>query len=107
MTKCLLVAQSSAGGDMPIIKIFASAIAFILVIAPVKAQNWPTRPITMVITYAAGSWNDILGRILAPPLSASLGQQVVVEDVDGAGGMIGAARVARAAPDGHDDGKRL
>lgn len=68
---------------------------------PVKAQNWPTRPITMVITYAAGSWNDILGRILAPPLSASLGQQIVVEDVDGAGGMIGAARVARAAPDGY------
>jgi tripartite-type tricarboxylate transporter receptor subunit TctC len=86
---------------MPTIKIFTKAIAFILVTAPVKAQDWPTRPITMVVTYAAGSWNDILGRILALPLSASFGQQVVVEDVDGAGGMIGAARVARAAPDGY------
>jgi tripartite-type tricarboxylate transporter receptor subunit TctC len=66
-----------------------------------SAQDWPTRPVTMVVTYAAGSSNDVLGRILVPFLSESLGQQVIIEDVGGAGGMNGAARVARAAPDGY------
>jgi tripartite-type tricarboxylate transporter receptor subunit TctC len=55
----------------------------------------------MVVTYAAGSAADVLGRILAPHLSDYLGQQVIIEDVGGAGGMTGAARVAKAAPDGY------
>jgi tripartite-type tricarboxylate transporter receptor subunit TctC len=55
----------------------------------------------MVVTYAAGSAADVLGRILAPHLSDFLGQQVIVEDVGGAGGMTGAARVAKAPPDGY------
>ena len=55
----------------------------------------------MVITLGPGSGGDILGRILASPLSDLLGQPVVVENVAGVGGMIGASRVARAAPDGY------
>jgi tripartite-type tricarboxylate transporter receptor subunit TctC len=65
------------------------------------AQDWPKRPVTMIVPFAAGSGSDVLGRILAPRLSEALGQQVIVENVGGAGGMIGASRVARAAPDGY------
>jgi tripartite-type tricarboxylate transporter receptor subunit TctC len=55
----------------------------------------------MVIPFGAGSGIDVLGRVLAPTLSENLGQQIVVENVGGAGGMTGSARVARAAPDGY------
>src|SRR5215510_14984570 len=65
------------------------------------AQSWPTRPITMVVPLAAGGAGDVLGRILASRLSELLGQQVIVENIGGAGGMMGASRVARAAPDGY------
>jgi len=66
-----------------------------------EAQPWPTRPLTMVVTFAAGGGDDILARIVAPRLSEVLGQQVIIENVGGAGGMTGAARVAKAAPDGY------
>jgi len=69
--------------------------------APAATQNWPIRPVTMVVPFGAGSGIDVLGRILAPRLSEILGQQVVVENVGGAGGMTGASRVAKAAPDGY------
>jgi tripartite-type tricarboxylate transporter receptor subunit TctC len=65
------------------------------------AQNWPIRPVTMVVPFAAGSASDTVGRILAARLSEVLGQQVVVENVGGAGGMTGTARVANAPPDGY------
>jgi tripartite-type tricarboxylate transporter receptor subunit TctC len=61
------------------------------------AQSWPTRPVTMVVPFAAGSASDTVGRILAARLSEIFGQQVIVENVGGAGGMTGAARVAKAA----------
>lgn len=70
-------------------------------IAPAAAQNWPTRPLTMVVPFAAAGGADVMGRILAARLSELLGQQVIVENVGGAGGMIGAARVAKAPPDGY------
>lgn len=70
-------------------------------LCPARAQGWPTRPVTMVIPFAAGSGSDVVGRILAAHLSAVLGQQVIVEDVAGAGGMIGTSRVAKATPDGY------
>ncbi len=66
-----------------------------------KAQHWPTRPVTMVVPYAAGGTTDVIGRILSPRLSEILGQQVIVENMGGAGGMTGASRVAKAAPDGY------
>jgi tripartite-type tricarboxylate transporter receptor subunit TctC len=66
-----------------------------------RAQAYPTRPMTMVVPFAAGSGSDVLARVLGPRLSEILGQQVIVENVGGAGGMIGSARVAKAAPDGY------
>jgi tripartite-type tricarboxylate transporter receptor subunit TctC len=65
------------------------------------AQDWPTRPVTLVVTFTAGSGDDVLARILSPRLSELLGQQVIVENIGGAGGMNGANRVAKAAPDGY------
>src|SRR3954471_13856186 len=65
------------------------------------AQDWPTRPVTMIVPYAAGGPVDTVGRIMAQGLSEVLGQQVIIENVGGAGGMTGATRVAKAAPDGY------
>jgi tripartite-type tricarboxylate transporter receptor subunit TctC len=67
----------------------------------VFAQEWPSRPVTMVVPLAAGGGSDGLARVFAPRLGEILGQQVVVENVGGAGGMIGASRVAKAEPDGY------
>ncbi len=64
-------------------------------------DQYPSRPITMVVPFAAGGPTDILGRVIAQAISPALGQQVVVEDVTGAGGTIGATKAARAAPDGY------
>ena len=68
------------------------------------AQSWPTRPITMVVPFAAGGPMDVVGRIMATGLGEQLGQQVIVENVGGGGGMTGSARVAKAAPDGYQFG---
>ena len=65
------------------------------------AESWPTRPLTMVVPFAAGGGTDVLGRIIGRRLSEVLGQQVIIENVGGAGGMVGSARVAKAAPDGY------
>src|SRR5215467_7779894 len=65
------------------------------------AQSWPSRSITLVVPYAVGGPVDTVARIVSARMSESLGQQIVVENVPGAGGMTGAARVARAAPDGY------
>jgi len=65
------------------------------------AQEWPSRPVTMVVPYAAGGPVDTVGRIMAARLSEVLRQQVVVENVGGAGGMTGSSRVAKSAPDGY------
>lgn len=70
-------------------------------LTPSHAQDWPKRSVTMIAPFAAGSSIDVVGRILAIPLSESLKQPIVVENVSGAGGMTGSARVARAAPDGY------
>jgi tripartite-type tricarboxylate transporter receptor subunit TctC len=76
-------------------------VAFAACAAPASAQQWPTRPVTMIVPFAAGGQVDVLGRVLAPQLTALLGQQVIVENVGGGGGTIGSGRVARAAPDGY------
>ena len=65
------------------------------------AAEYPTRAVTIVVPYAAGGPSDLAIRTISDRLSAGLGQPVVIENVPGAGGMIGAARVARAAPDGY------
>src|SRR5258706_10754577 len=79
--------------------IFAAAFAAVLAL-PAEAQTWPTRPVTMVVPFAAGGPMDVVGRIMATSLGEQLGQQVIVENVGGGGGMTGAARVAKATPDG-------
>ena len=66
-----------------------------------SAQNYPNRPIVMVVPFAAGGTFDVMGRIMAPRMSELLGQQVVVENTTGAGGIIGVQRVMNAAPDGY------
>jgi tripartite-type tricarboxylate transporter receptor subunit TctC len=69
--------------------------------ASATAQDWPIRPVTLVVPLAAGGGSDGLSRVFAPRLGELLGQSVIVENVGGVGGMIGSARVAKAAPDGY------
>jgi tripartite-type tricarboxylate transporter receptor subunit TctC len=82
-----------------------AAFAF-ATIAPAQesAASFPSRPLTLVVPFAAGGGNDVLGRIIAQPLSDVLKQPVIIENVAGAGGMTGASRVAKAAPDGYTIG---
>ena len=68
-----------------------------LLAGPAAAQDYPTRPITMVIPFAAGGPTDVLGRVVAAQMSEILGQQIVVENATGAGGMTGANRVKTCA----------
>jgi tripartite-type tricarboxylate transporter receptor subunit TctC len=68
---------------------------------PATAQDWPTRPVTMVVTFAAGTAGDVVGRILSGPLGEALGGTVIVDNVPGGGGITGSNRVAKAAPDGY------
>jgi tripartite-type tricarboxylate transporter receptor subunit TctC len=65
------------------------------------AQDYPTRPITLIVPYPAGGGVDVMGRLIGAKLSLALGQQVVIENRGGAGGMIGTRDAARAAPDGY------
>lgn len=65
------------------------------------AQTWPARPVTMVVPFTAGTTSDVLGRSLAEHLGRAIGQTVVIDNRGGAGGNIGAAMVAKAAPDGY------
>jgi tripartite-type tricarboxylate transporter receptor subunit TctC len=78
-----------------------AAAALLAAAPPAAAQIWPTRPMTMVVPFAAGGASDVIARTLAQGLRMELGQTVVVENVGGAGGMVGSSRVAKAAPDGY------
>jgi tripartite-type tricarboxylate transporter receptor subunit TctC len=83
-------------------RLFAAAFACLVPLAaPAIAQTFPDRPITMVIPFAAGGSTDLVGRLVAEKMGETLGQQVVVENKGGAGGNLGAAAVAKAAPDGY------
>jgi tripartite-type tricarboxylate transporter receptor subunit TctC len=79
----------------------AVVIPILALVGPATAQDWPVRPVTMVVPFAAGGPIDTLGRPLAQYLSGVLGQQVVIENVSGAGGMTGSLRVAQAPADGY------
>jgi tripartite-type tricarboxylate transporter receptor subunit TctC len=80
----------------------AAALIFAAIAAAARADDrYPTRTITMVVPFAAGGPTDILGRVMAQAISPMLGQQVIIEDVTGAGGTIGATKVARSTPDGY------
>src|SRR3954452_6174071 len=82
-------------------RLLAAIAAGTIAIAPAAAQTWPTRPVTLVYPFAPGGLGDVLARVFAAPLADQLGQPVIVENVGGAGGMNGSARVAKATPDGY------
>src|SRR5215467_1316303 len=89
MTRRHFLKASAAGG-------------FALASAPTaRAQAYPTRPITLVVAFPAGSSSDATARVLAEQIRGSLGQPVIIENVSGADGSIGTGRVARARPDGY------
>lgn len=75
--------------------------ALLLSLGPAVAQDYPTRPITMLVPFAAGGPTDTIARLTAAGMAKSLGQQVIVENATGAGGTIGTTRAARAQPDGY------
>jgi tripartite-type tricarboxylate transporter receptor subunit TctC len=80
----------------------ATAISHHAAAQTASAQtSWPERPVTMVVPFAAGGGTDLLGRIVGKQLSEVLRQQVVIENIAGAGGMVGSARVVKAPPDGY------
>ncbi|HEY7228922.1 MAG TPA: tripartite tricarboxylate transporter substrate-binding protein [Pseudolabrys sp.] len=81
--------------------LLAASFAALLSAGQAGAQDFPTRPMTMVIPFAAGGPTDVLGRVVGQRMSEVLGQQVVIENVGGAGGMTGSKRVAEAKPDGY------
>jgi len=80
---------------------FALALLVILVGHPVAAESYPEHPIMMIVPYAAGGSSDVLARLIAVPLSKSLGQQIVVDNRAGAGSRLGIELAAKAAPDGY------
>jgi tripartite-type tricarboxylate transporter receptor subunit TctC len=80
---------------------FAGLSALAALSAPALAQSYPSRPITMIVPFAAGGPTDIVARIVADNMSKTLGQQIVIENVVGAGGTTGATRAMRATPDGY------
>ena len=90
-------------GEAMIKTLLAITLACVLtspVAAQTNASTWPTRPVTMVVPFPAGGPVDLVARLFAQRLSEKFGQQVIPENIGGAGGMSGAARVAKATPDG-------
>ena len=83
-----------------IVSALVALLAFVLT-SGASAEQWPTRPLTMINPFAAGGPNDVLARLFAQRMGEILGQSIVIENVGGAGGMNGADRVAKAAPDGY------
>jgi tripartite-type tricarboxylate transporter receptor subunit TctC len=79
----------------------AGAFALPAMFRTTRAQAFPTRPITMIVPFAAGGGTDVIARIVAEDMSRTLGQQVIIENIAGAGGTTGSLRAMRANADGH------
>lgn len=84
-----------------LIALGATALASLALGLPANAQQYPDRTVTLVVPFAAGGSTDVVARIIAQKMGDILGQQVIVENVGGAGGSLGADKVARAEPDGY------
>ncbi len=82
-------------------QLLTAAAAVLSAIAPAHAQQWPQRPIRMVIGFPPGGGIDVVARLLGVPVGQALGQQIVVDNRPGANGILGTEIVAKAAPDGH------
>jgi tripartite-type tricarboxylate transporter receptor subunit TctC len=78
------------------------AVALTCLAVPARSEDWPTRPISLVVPFGPGSGTDLVARNIAPVLGEQLGQPIVVQNAGGAGGLIGVSRVAKAAPDGYE-----
>jgi tripartite-type tricarboxylate transporter receptor subunit TctC len=85
----------------PISKLAIAALLGVASVTAAAAQTYPNRPITMIIPFAAGGPTDVLGRMVGSRMSEVLGQQIIIENVGGAGGMTGGLRVAQAPADGY------
>jgi tripartite-type tricarboxylate transporter receptor subunit TctC len=83
------------------VRLLAWAVLGVMVAAPAGAQNYPTRPVTFVVPFAAGGLSDVPGRVLAAEMQTRIGQSIVVENRPGASGVTGASSVLRAEPDGY------
>jgi tripartite-type tricarboxylate transporter receptor subunit TctC len=79
----------------------ALALAVFVAVSGAAAQTYPTRPVTVIVPFAAGGVTDIVARIVSERMKTALGQSVIIENVSGAGGTIGVTRLFRAAPDGY------
>jgi len=80
---------------------FACGALWLALGGPAAAQDYPTRPITLIVPFAAGGSSDVNARLIAERMSQQLGQPIVIENIGGAGGAVALARVAQAAPDGY------
>lgn len=90
-----------SGAVCKVVSCVVLAVMLLPSIGAAQAQDWPNRPLTMIIPFAAGGPTDVLGRVMAQYMSDKLGQRVIVENIGGAGGMNGSKRAADAAPDGY------
>ena len=79
----------------------AAFVVAILLPAAASAQDYPSRPITLIVPYSAGGGNDLMARTAAEKMSKTLGQQIVIENRGGAGGSIATRQIAKSAPDGY------
>src|SRR5207249_5474287 len=98
------VRSSTRAGDMMRFKQIARGAALTLATlaaAPLAAQDYPARPVTIVVPFAAGGGTDIVARLLAQKLEQRLGKSFLIDNKPGAGSTIGATAAARAAPDGY------
>ena len=86
-----------------VLRLMAATLAVVVVAPndPILAQDWPARTVTMVVPFPAGGPLDVAARILAQPMGDLLGQQIIIENIGGAGGSTGSSRVAKAPPDGY------
>jgi tripartite-type tricarboxylate transporter receptor subunit TctC len=94
-------AQSRPVEERPVIRLLIAAVCLVGWNFSVRAQPYPTRPITMIVVFAPGGPTDVLARIVADHMSRTLNQRIVIENVAGAGGTTGGARGAKADPDGY------